>query len=105
METPKPLRVTLRDWAREWLPSCRDVTQLQSRALDESLPWRVRAGVKGHLLYCVWCRRYGRQLRFLHDALRHNGDRLAGDCFRPLPAEARRQIKDFLRQERRRSEQ
>ena len=78
------------------MPSCQDVTHLQSRALDESLTLRVRIGLKCHLLYCVWCRRYGRQLRFLRQAFTSDGERLAGGVVRKLSPEARQQIKEFL---------
>jgi len=82
---------------RNLAPSCREITRLQSRALDESLPLRVRFGMKCHLLYCVWCRRYGRQIAFLREALRQDGDRLTEDFAQPLPPEARQRIKDSLR--------
>ena len=78
------------------MPSCRDVAHLQSRAQDEALPLRVRVGLKFHLLYCMWCRRYGRQLGFLRRALRRDGERLAGEFVRKLTPEARQQIKNFL---------
>ena len=36
--------------------------------MDAKLPWYQRLGVWLHLLYCVWCRRYAAQLRFLRTA-------------------------------------
>ena len=79
------------------MPSCHDVTRLQSRALDETLPVRTRLGLKCHLLFCVWCRRYGQQLRFLHHALQHGGERLAVGSPWALSPEARTQLKERLR--------
>ncbi len=87
------------NWARDLTPSCRDVARLQSRSLDESLPFRVRLGYKCHLCFCVWCRRYGRQLRFLRDALRRDGERLATGQAHELPPAVRDQLKDVLRKQ------
>jgi hypothetical protein len=39
-----------------------------SQSMDAKLPWYQRLGVWLHLLYCVWCRRYASQLRFLRTA-------------------------------------
>ena len=50
--------------------NCRQVTRLVSQAMDAKLPWHRRLGVRLHLLYCVWCRRYAAQLQFLRRASR-----------------------------------
>ena len=39
-----------------------------SQSMDAKLPWYQRLGVWLHMLYCVWCRRYASQLRFLRTA-------------------------------------
>lgn len=51
-----------------------------------------RLGMKAHLLVCAWCRRYGRQIRFLQ--------RFAGpDLHHPLsPASLSSAARDRLRQ-------
>jgi hypothetical protein len=36
--------------------------------MDTRLPWHQRLAVRIHLLYCVWCRRYTRQIQFLSTA-------------------------------------
>jgi hypothetical protein len=56
--------------------NCRQATRLISQSLDAKLPWHRRLQMKVHLLYCVWCRRYAAQLKFLRRATRE------------LPAEA-----------------
>ena len=48
--------------------NCRQVTRMVSRSMDTKLPWYQRLGVRLHLLYCVWCRRYASQLQFLRTA-------------------------------------
>jgi hypothetical protein len=51
-------------------PGCKTVTRLQSEALDRKLPLRQRLGLRGHLLLCQWCRRYGKQTSPGHYARR-----------------------------------
>ena len=50
--------------------NCRQATRLISQSLDAKLPWHRRLQMKVHLLYCVWCRRYAAQLKFLRRATR-----------------------------------
>ena len=50
--------------------NCRQATRLISQSLDAKLPWHRRLQMKVHLLYCVWCRRYAAQLKFLRKATR-----------------------------------
>jgi len=50
--------------------NCRQATRLISQPLDAKLPWHRRLQMKVHLLYCVWCRRYAAQLKFLRRATR-----------------------------------
>ena len=48
--------------------NCRQVTRLVSRSMDTNLRWYQWLGMRVHLLYCVWCRRYASQVRFLSKA-------------------------------------
>lgn len=50
--------------------NCRQVVHLVSRSMDQKLSWRQRLAVKFHFLYCVWCRRYSKQIQFLRKAAR-----------------------------------
>ncbi len=50
-------------------PDCHDVAYLLSRARESRLTRRERWAVRMHLLICVYCRRYARQLRWLEQAL------------------------------------
>lgn len=87
---------TLRNWIRSLSPTCREVTRLQSLVLDGHLSGRERLGVNLHLLLCRWCRRYGRQLRFLHEALRENEEKLGTCSHVQLPRETREQLKEMM---------
>ncbi len=49
-------------------PTCQSASRLQSEALDRKLTLLEAAGLRVHLLLCKWCRRYGRQLKFLRSA-------------------------------------
>jgi hypothetical protein len=80
--------------------SCKDATQLISQSMDTSLPIAKRIGVRIHLLTCIFCTRYERQLRLIRETLR----RLAATEEPPetpdgetLSAEARDRIKISLR--------
>lgn len=78
-------------------PSCKDVAALVSQSLDTRLALRRRIGVRLHLLMCVYCRRYERELRWLRQALdRVRRDAAAGR----LDESARKRIERELREER-----
>ncbi|MHB1515352.1 MAG: anti-sigma factor family protein [Acidiferrobacteraceae bacterium] len=49
--------------------NCRDVARLLSYAEETSLSWRERWAVRVHQLFCVYCRRYGRQIVLLRRVL------------------------------------
>ena len=55
-------------WVWNHTPNCAEMSRLTSRALDESLPLKLRLQIKLHHLICVWCKRYFQQLHFLRDA-------------------------------------
>ncbi len=48
--------------------NCRHITRLISQSMDARLPWPRRLAIRLHLLYCLGCRRYAGQLRFLRRA-------------------------------------
>ncbi len=53
--------------------SCRDVADLTSDYLNRDLPLRRHLAVRLHLLMCVGCRRYYRQMRTTLAMLRQLG--------------------------------
>ncbi len=65
--------------------------------MDEKLPWHQRLGMQLHLLYCVWCRRYAVQLRFLRVATRRLLNGLDDAPPQSLSLEAKEQIQACLR--------
>jgi hypothetical protein len=78
------------------LPTCRDASRLQSEALDQQLSFSKRLGLSLHLLICKWCRRYGKQIRFLRDAAHKHPENLSEAVPQKLSNEARERIKRRL---------
>ena len=81
------------------LPTCRQVSRLQSDLLDQPLSLPKRFGLRLHLLVCKWCRRYGKQIRFLHQAVHEHPEELSQATPQTLSPEARERLKKSLGQE------
>jgi hypothetical protein len=77
-------------------PNCRDAVRAQSELLDHPLPPVRRAGLWLHLLYCIWCRRYGKQILLLHEQAREHAETLATAAPHALSDDARERIKRKL---------
>lgn len=60
--------------------------------MDAKLPWHQRLGIRFHLLYCVWCRRYGAQLRFLRRASKTLAAEAPDASAQGLSSEAKQQM-------------
>jgi hypothetical protein len=76
--------------------NCKQVARLASQAMDARLPWYQRLGIRLHLLYCVWCRRYIAQLRFLQRATREVAGESADFSGPKLSGEAKAQMSKRL---------
>ena len=78
--------------------SCKEVTHLASQTLDAPLSRRQRWAMRLHLAYCVLCRRFVRNLRFLNQALKRARD-AHPECFSArgkLSRQARERIRRVL---------
>ena len=80
-------------------PTCKEASRLQSQALDRKLSLMQRSGLRIHLLLCKWCRRYGKQIGFLHDAAREHPDQFSKPASYTLSQDARERMKQRLRAE------
>jgi hypothetical protein len=80
-----------------WM-GCREASRAQSEMLDYSIPASRRLGLRLHLAVCGWCRRYGKQIKTLHQAARDHPENLAESAPHGLPIEARERIKQRLRE-------
>ena len=58
--------------------SCRELVANADELLVNNLDWRQRLRLRFHLLICVNCRRYLRQLRMLVAALARRGQSTEG---------------------------
>jgi predicted anti-sigma-YlaC factor YlaD len=80
---------------------CREMTRLASTSLDGDLSRLERIALKTHLLYCIACRRYVRQIVFVRRALRQVVQQVETGAILPgpgLPDEVRARIKQALRE-------
>jgi hypothetical protein len=77
--------------------NCREASRAQSEAMDGPLPPTKRTGLWLHLLLCKWCRRYGRQIRFLRQAAHEHEEQFTGSAAQGLGGDARERIKRRLR--------
>ena len=99
MHPLKSVGAALKSGFRTLMPTCRQVARLQSDALDRRLSLSKRFGLRLHLLLCKWCRRYGKQIRFLRRAAHEHSDELNEAAPRHLSAEARKRLKRNIRNE------
>lgn len=73
--------------------TCKQATRLASESFDRRLAWRERLGLRVHLLLCVACARFARQIRFLREAARQAAVRAPAAR---MPLTARRRIAGAL---------
>jgi len=99
MEPLKRVVTALKTALRILSPDCREASRLQSEALDHSLPRGQRFGLRLHLLLCKWCRRYGKQIRFLRQAVHEHPDEVNDVTPQSLTPEARERLKQALREQ------
>ena len=79
-------------WVWKHSPNCVDMSRLASRSLDQPLSLRMRFKMRLHYLICVWCKRYFKQLKFLHEAAPQFEDHAGALLGRGLSAEARQRM-------------
>lgn len=99
MDQRKTLLGALKTGLRTISPNCREASRLQSEELDHSLTPLQRFGLRVHLLLCKWCRRYGKQIRFLRRAAHEHPEQMAEATPSTLSPETRERLKRALRDE------
>ena len=81
-----------------WAFRCKDVSDLISRSMDEKLPFKIRMGIKFHLMMCRLCLNYKNQLDLIRKAILKIEIDEKSDCSDThLPDQARQKIKDHLK--------
>lgn len=93
MNPAKRILAALGRGLRVLSPTCREATRLQSTAMDGELTGAQKFGLKVHVFLCRWCRRYGRQLRFMRRAIHTQSVKLTDAPTHGLSADARARIK------------
>lgn len=76
------------------LPTCREMTRHSSDRLDEPVPWWRQPGIWLHLLFCRLCRRYRRQVKWIHAHASESS--ASAPTSPPLAADTRTRMKQKL---------
>ena len=78
------------------IPNCDELTRLASESLDRRLSLKERILIRLHLGMCVLCRRYCRQLRLIHEALKENPDNFTEAYPATLSAGRKARLKNLI---------
>lgn len=84
-------------WVWKQTPNCAQMSQLTSRSCEQALPLKTRLRMRLHYVICVWCKRYQKQVEFLHAAAPQLDDEARLPAARGLSAEARERLLQRLR--------
>ncbi len=80
------------------LPSCKDITALVSRSMENDLSLREKLVMKTHLYTCIACRRYLTQVKFMGKVLQKQEQKIEQGEFAPkLSSEASERLKNALK--------
>jgi hypothetical protein len=78
----------------KWMTTCKETTELASRAMDERLSFGDRMAMRMHLAICKNCTRFNQQLQDMRRLFRL--ETTADDDAPELPTEARQRIASEL---------
>ena len=84
-------------WVWKHTPNCAEMSRLASRSLEQPPSLSIRLRMRLHYLICVWCKRYFKQLKFLHAVAPHFHEHAEIPMGRGLSAEAKLRILQRLR--------
>ncbi len=78
--------------------TCKEVSFLASKRLDNKLTWRENLGFRMHIMMCSLCRRYANEIKKMHGFMRKAGK--SGLAALPdsvkLSSESRERIKQAI---------
>jgi hypothetical protein len=102
LKTYANTKKAIRHWLLRRLQPCREMVSLMSEALERQLGLLEHLKLRLHLLVCIWCARYFKQIKFLRRLVRLRTSIPAKEnqsTIAPaLTAEARERISESLRQ-------
>lgn len=70
-----------------------------SNSMEQPLPLRLRVMIRFHLLICIWCVRYQKQIRFIRNILVRNRETVGENTPDSLSPEVKDRIKQALRKQ------
>ena len=79
-------------------PKCREVVKLLSQSMEVKLPVTTRIRIGFHYLTCIWCYRYGKQLRALRKITSLLPEHVDDCAQEALPYSSKERIKQVLRE-------
>jgi hypothetical protein len=79
-------------------PKCREVVKLLSQSMEVKLPVTTRIRIGFHYLICIWCYRYGKQLRALRKITSLLPEHVDDCSQEALPYSSKERIKQVLRE-------
>ena len=92
MSLSKSIKTRFVVWVWNHTPNCAEMSRLAARSLEQPATAKTWLKMRLHFLICAWCRRYFRQLRFLHAAAPRLEWQTGGLPGRGMSAEAKRRI-------------
>lgn len=78
----------------KWMPTCKETTELASRAMDGQLPFAERMAMQLHLAMCKNCARFAQQIQEMRRQFRI--ETIANENTPGLAHEARQRIANEL---------
>lgn len=90
------MMIKLMSLMMQMMSPCVTATRLASEALDRPLTARERFSLRLHLVVCGICRRYRKQINFLHEILHHHPEILSRPATTQLSPAARDRIRRAL---------
>ena len=86
-------------WVWNHTPDCAEMARLSSRCLEQAPSFETRCRMWLHRLICVWCERYQKHLKFLHQAAPRFHEEIEGASQRKLSQESRQRMVRRLHEE------
>ena len=84
-------------WVWNHTPSCAEMSRLTSRALEQPLTFKARLKMRVHFMICAWCRRYFKQINFLHQTAPRLGLQMSEPPGRGMSAEMKQRIRERMK--------